>query len=73
MKYGTLGIKIGQVFSNRTDILDKEICDTLNDLRDNVPGLTDEDNKQLIYNIKSSLPIKSIKNKPIGAVYCCCL
>ena len=65
--YGTLGIKIGQVFSNRTDILDREICDNLNDLRDNVPGLTKSDNQLLIQDIKSSLPIKSITEEPIGA------
>ena len=29
INYGTMGIKIGQVFSNRTDILDIEICQIL--------------------------------------------
>ena len=66
-KLGTLGIKIGQVFSNRIDILDKEICESLNDLRDKVPGLKKKDNDKLIQEIKNKIPIKHIDENPIGA------
>lgn len=67
IQYGTLGIKIGQVFSNRTDLLDREICNILNDLRDNVPGLSDKENQILINTIKENIPCETINPYPIGA------
>ena len=47
-KLGPTFVKLGQVISTRTDVLEKEYIDVLKDLQDNVPGFSGEKAKAIV-------------------------
>lgn len=67
---GPTYVKIGQLMSNRSDILPKEYCDALSRLRTQVPPMTFEDVIQQIeqsYGTPWNKTFSSIEEKPLGS------
>tara|TARA_B110000971_G_C19979904_1_gene486864 strand:+ start:28 stop:1284 length:1257 start_codon:yes stop_codon:yes gene_type:complete len=64
---GPIGVKFGQVISNRTDIIGKELGDLLSELRDDVPGLNLKEEKKLLEKVRQKVNYKLISPGNIGA------
>ena len=67
LRLGPAGIKIGQVLSHRNDIFPLQICNILSELTNNVPGLTQSDEKRLLKEAKNLIHFEDTWIKPLGA------